>query len=49
MRATQPATQRALDAAPPAVLDELKEAMGKYFDGKQLNYGAKIYVAWALK
>jgi ubiquinone/menaquinone biosynthesis C-methylase UbiE len=49
MKATQPATQRALDSASPAVLDELRAAMGKYYDGKQLNYGAKIYIATAVK
>jgi len=49
MRATQPATQRALDTAPPAVIEELKAAMAKYYDGAQLNYGARIYVAWAVK
>ncbi|MBI5289692.1 MAG: class I SAM-dependent methyltransferase [Chloroflexi bacterium] len=49
MRATQPATQRALDTAPGAVIDELKAAMGKYYDGTHINYGARIYVAWAVK
>jgi len=49
MRATQPATQRALDTAPPTVIDELKAAMGKYYDGTNINYGARIYVAWAVK
>lgn len=49
MRATQPTTQRALDGAPSAVIEELKAAMGKYYDGKKINYGARIYVAWGVK
>ncbi len=49
MRATQPATQRALDTAPAAVIDELKAAMGKYYDGTAINYGARIHIAWAVK
>jgi hypothetical protein len=49
MRATEPATRRALDAAPPAVIEELKAAIGKYYDGTNINYGANINIAWAVK
>jgi ubiquinone/menaquinone biosynthesis C-methylase UbiE len=41
--------RRALEAAPPEVIEEIKANMNTYSDGKNLNYGAKIYVAWAVK
>lgn len=49
IRATLPNIRRALESAPATVLDEMKAAMGKHYDGKQINYGAKIYVVWAVK
>jgi ubiquinone/menaquinone biosynthesis C-methylase UbiE len=49
IRATLPNVRRSLDAAPSSVVDEMKAAMAKYYDGKQLNYGAKVHVAWAVK
>lgn len=49
MKATQPATKDALEAAPEAVLAEIRAAMGEYYDGTHINYPAKIYVASGVK
>lgn len=49
IRMTLPNVRRSLDAAPPAVIDDMKAAMAPYYDGKKLNYGAKVHVAWAVK
>ncbi len=49
MGTTLPNVRKALEGAPAAVIDEIKAIMNKYSDGKNLNYGAKIYVAWAVK
>ncbi len=48
-RATLTTTRNALDAAPPEVIEQIKAGMNKHKDGDRLNYGAKIYVVWAVK
>jgi SAM-dependent methyltransferase len=48
-RSTLPNIQRALAEAPQAITDEVIAAMNQYWDGEKLNYGAKIYIATAVK
>ena len=48
-RSTLPNIQRALTEAPQSITDEVIAAMNQYWDGEKLNYGAKIYIATAVK
>jgi SAM-dependent methyltransferase len=46
---TLPNIRKALEEAPPSVVEEVIASMNKHYDGERLNYGAKIYVATAAK
>jgi SAM-dependent methyltransferase len=49
MRATLPNVRKALDEAPPTVIEEIKDAMNQYREGDRLNLGARIYIVSATK
>ncbi len=49
MRATLPNVRKALDEAPPDVGEEIRAALGKFYDGERVRLGATVHIASALK
>jgi hypothetical protein len=48
-KATLPNIRKAFAEASPDVVQKVVDSLNKHYDGKQLNYGAKIYIVQGKK